>query len=586
MLAYRTSNGPTPTRSVSEGAFPRLRFGLVSHERRGVVLLAVLVVVVVLTLAAYQYSEYMQAEYQAANSHSRLQQSKALALSGVSATAVRLSNTDYLTNTLNGNPYSNTELFQDVMVGDASNSRRTGRYSIIGLVSPDDPNFQSTPYFFGVVDEAGKINLNALLQLDSTGSIAMQILLTLPNMTEDLANCILDWLDPSSTTPRTNGAKDEYYMDLQPPYHCKMGPLDSIDELLLVKGVTPQLLYGNDLNQNGILDPNEDDGTGIVDRGWAAYLTIYSREPNADNSGNPRIYLNSSDIATLSTQLQTPLGQDLTNFIIAYRLYGASASAPAAAPAAATPAGGNARTGKGVAKTVNTPAPGTTQSSYTALSSQDSSAVSSVLTNALTNPPGKLTSISSLYALITAKVDVQVPGPNNTMRTVTMSSPLSDPGQQTTLLPLLLDKTTTSQATDLPARINFATASQTVLNALPMLGEADVQAILAARPSWSSMDTAPDPIFSTPAWLITEAKLSPATLQAAERYMTSRTFTYSFQSIGYFDGGGPTTRLEAVIDTNYGRPRIVHLRDLSETGKGFPVPFNTGTAGSSSPSTP
>ncbi len=42
------------------------------------------------------------------------------------------------------------------------------------------------------------------------------------------------------------------------------------------------------------------------------------------------------------------------------------------------------------------------------------------------------------------------------------------------------------------------------------------------------------------------------------------------------------TRLEAVIDTNNGRPRIVHVRDLSQTGKGFPVPFNNANATSNS----
>src|SRR5262249_4361140 len=144
--------------------------------------------------------------------------------------------------------------------------------------------------------------------------------------------------------------------------------------------------------------------------------------------------------------------------------------------------------------------------------------------------------------------------------------------QQKTLLPLLLDETTTIQGYDLPPRININTAPQTVLAALPMFTEADVQAIINARPQWSTLNTAPDPIFNTPAWLITEAKLSPNALSAAERYITARSGIYSFQVIGYFDAGGPTTRLEAVIDTNYGRPRIIHVQDLSETGKGFPVP--------------
>jgi hypothetical protein len=41
------------------------------------------------------------------------------------------------------------------------------------------------------------------------------------------------------------------------------------------------------------------------------------------------------------------------------------------------------------------------------------------------------------------------------------------------------------------------------------------------------------------------------------------------QSLGYFDAGGSTARIEAVIDTNGGRPRIIYWRDLTELGKGF-----------------
>ena len=51
---------------------------------------------------------------------------------------------------------------------------------------------------------------------------------------------------------RTNGAKESYYSGLTPPYHCKNGPLDSLEEMLLIKGVTPQLLFGNDKNRNGV----------------------------------------------------------------------------------------------------------------------------------------------------------------------------------------------------------------------------------------------------------------------------------------------------------------------------------------------
>jgi DNA uptake protein ComE-like DNA-binding protein len=548
----------------------------VHQERRGVVLITVLVVVVVLTLAAYQYSEYMQAEYTAAHSHAKMAQTKAFAMSGVNSVAVMLSNSDFFNNTLNGNPYDNPQYFQDILVQDDPNPKRRGRFSIIGLVSPDEPQFSTQPYLFGAVDEAGKINLNALLELDKTGNIGQQILLQLPNMTEDIANSILDWMDPNTSSPRSNGAKDEYYMNLTPPYHCKNGPFDSLEELLLVKGVTPQLLYGNDLNRNGVLDPNEDDGTGVVDRGWSAYVTVYSREPNADAQGNARIYLNNSDLNALYQQLEPVVGADLANYIIAYRTYGSST------PAAATVTPGQ----KGVTvngQPVPSGAAGPAQGATTKLNDQDADDVNTTLQSVKTNPnsKGQAKPLASVYNLINSSVSITV-GSGNQQRTVTLQSPLNDPGQQKTLLPLLLDGTTTLQGNDLPPRININTASQTVLSALPMFTDADVQAIISARPDWTTLNTAPDPIFNTPAWLLTEAKLSPAALSAAERYITARSGIYSFQAIGYFDGGGAVTRLEAVIDTNYGRPRIVHIQDLSETGKGFPVPFNGTSSGTTS----
>jgi general secretion pathway protein K len=57
---------------------------------------------------------------------------------------------------------------------------------------------------------------------------------------------VMDWIDSSEYDGVTemDGAEDDYYMSLERPYHCKNGPLDSLEELLLVKGVTPELFYG------------------------------------------------------------------------------------------------------------------------------------------------------------------------------------------------------------------------------------------------------------------------------------------------------------------------------------------------------
>jgi type II secretory pathway component PulK len=147
---------------------------------------------------------------------------------------------------------------------------------------------------------------------------------------------------------------------------------------------------------------------------------------------------------------------------------------------------------------------------------------------------------------------------------------MQDSGSIRQYLPLLLDKTTTVNSPEITARVNVNTAPRAVLAALPGLTSTDVDNIVEHRPTMSTPDT-PDSIFQTPAWLITEANFPPQTLKTLERYVTARSLVYRIQSIGYFDGGGPTARIEAVIDGNNQRPRIISWRDLTELGKGFDI---------------
>lgn len=536
------------------------------HERKGVVLIAVLVVVVLLTLAAYQYSEFMMAEYRAADSYTRSAQARALADSGVHYTAALLSNPDSFTNTLNSNPYDNSQAFQGIIVHPSDSPRFQGRCSVVARLGPDDTASSSQSYRFGVTDEAGKINLNALMQLDSSGKIAHDMLMLLPNMTEDIANAILDWIDPDDE-PRSNGAESSYYSSLTPAYRCKNGPLDSLEELLLVRGVTPQLLFGNDRNRNGILDPDEDDGSGVVDQGWSAYLTVYSRELNVDSQGNPRIYVNDKDLDGMYQKLTTAVGSDLATYILAYRVYGPASTQTASGSSSRSSGPPGAAGSSSAPRTMPQPGGQGTSSGRSAnVPGGQGGGTSRLSRNNVNTRSGQPRSISSLYELINSSVSI--PGSTPQAQPTKYPSPLNDAGSLKQMLPQLLDMVTTTRNTEIPARININTAPQAVLAALPGLTDADVQNILAHRPSPSSTD-APDPIFQTPAWLLTEANFNPTTLKTLEKYITARSQVYRVQSLGYFDGGGPTARIEAVIDTNAGRPRIVYWRDLTELGKGF-----------------
>ena len=59
-----------------------------------------------------------------------------------------------------------------------------------------------------------------------------------------VSDSILDWIS-TGNTPRLNGAKNDYYQSLDPPYYAKNAPMDDPSEMLLVKGVTPDLYWGS-----------------------------------------------------------------------------------------------------------------------------------------------------------------------------------------------------------------------------------------------------------------------------------------------------------------------------------------------------
>lgn len=60
---------------------------------------------------------------------------------------------------------------------------------------------------------------------------------------DTIIDSILDWRD-ANREHRLNGAEEDFYRALDLPYSCKDGPLDVVEELLLVKGVSEELFAG------------------------------------------------------------------------------------------------------------------------------------------------------------------------------------------------------------------------------------------------------------------------------------------------------------------------------------------------------
>lgn len=92
-----------------------------------------------------------------------------------------------------------------------------------------------------IVGEAGKVNINLVSEAMLRKIMAN---LGLEGEAKDVVvDSILDWRDPDDLY-RIHGAENDYYHSLKEPYDCKNGYLDSVDELLLVRGITPELFYG------------------------------------------------------------------------------------------------------------------------------------------------------------------------------------------------------------------------------------------------------------------------------------------------------------------------------------------------------
>jgi DNA uptake protein ComE-like DNA-binding protein len=397
-----------------------------------------------------------------------------------------------------------------------------------------------------VVDEGGKLNINAMYALNPRnqqegqlpGQVLRDALMKLPNMTEEIADSILDWIDPDDD-PRTSGAESSYYLSLSAPYKAKNGPLNSLDELLLVKGVTPDLLYGGDRNRNGVQDEGELDNT----RGWSDYMTIYGRELNVDMSGALRFYLNAplSDPTTMETftnQFQPAIGDEMAMFLLAYRLYRGSATR--------LDANGNPTNQDPNQKPRNV---------QEATPDQVQAAIDRAMQVA---PNGER--ILSITELI--NVRIRLPGveglPQDT--DLVFSSPLNSKSGQEEFLPLLMVKATVQQAIEMVPRINVNTAPPEVLLGIPSITETEVAGIVTMRANQDPATQA----YATGAWLVTSGAVAPDRFRRLERYITGTSMVYRVQSVGYLNRSGPVSRIEAVIDTNQGSPRFLYIRDLSD----------------------
>ena len=201
------------------------------HEtRRGIALIIVMLVITVLGILAGAFAYSMRVEATLARNANHDAEFEWLARSGVELARYVVGQQLSIAS----EPY---DALNQKWAGSAAatNELWTG-------VSLDNVLLGAGSFSVKIVDQERKYNLNV------ADDAALRLALTLVGVESGeqnvIVDSILDWRDTDSD-PRANGAESDYYLGLKPPYDCKNGPVDDLSELLLIRGVVPEMYFGS-----------------------------------------------------------------------------------------------------------------------------------------------------------------------------------------------------------------------------------------------------------------------------------------------------------------------------------------------------
>jgi general secretion pathway protein K len=261
---------PRPLRLFYSPRFSRLpRLG----DQRGVALVLTLLILTLLVVTGLEMNRAVRVEATLAENFRDLTQASCIAQSGVEIARA---------------------LIQD---DDPSYDGLDERWAKFETLAALSARFFPEGHFSGrILDENSKLNPNGVLEpnqnLNSKKIGQLERLLLLLGQPADWTEALLDWLD-TDDQPRTRGAEKEFYLSKKNPHLPKNGPLDSLEELLLIRGLSPSLLYG------------EGGKEGLID-----YLTVRS---------DGRININTAGLPVLMS-LSPQIDRSMAQAVLAYRL--------------------------------------------------------------------------------------------------------------------------------------------------------------------------------------------------------------------------------------------------------------------------
>jgi competence ComEA-like helix-hairpin-helix protein len=204
-----------------------------------------------------------------------------------------------------GELFSRAEALRDVALG-------RGMFRVIRQGAAEEGD----QAVYGISDEESRLNIN---------TVSREELAKLEDMRPEVAASIMDWRDGDNSA-QPGGAERDYYASLKPPYIPRNGEFQTVRELLMVQGVEPDLLLGEDFNANGLLDPEENDGeenaprdnhNGRLEAGWSGLLCIKSAVANNSATGEPRVNVQTAGEAELTGV--KGITSEIAKAIVAYR---------------------------------------------------------------------------------------------------------------------------------------------------------------------------------------------------------------------------------------------------------------------------
>ena len=212
-----------------------------SKSERGMALLATMLAIALMTIIVMDFTSSSALGYLSAANHANEIRATYLARSGVNVGLALLAQD------------TRNQLAQQLSSGggvSGQNQPADSFFSVWALPFPPMPVGGGT-ISLQVADEARKFNINSLVVTQPTNSTTPLANLGQPNLpalqqftrliyildlNPDLVPSILDWLDPDSIES-PNGAESDYYLGLRPPYEPRNGPMPTLGDLRLVKGV-------------------------------------------------------------------------------------------------------------------------------------------------------------------------------------------------------------------------------------------------------------------------------------------------------------------------------------------------------------